>query len=265
MCCTRRRQAGKLRFLRFHRYRPLRAGPVFRDHAPTSCRHTPLPSCIMLLPIETVLSAVPGISGAKVAPENIEALTRQLPFGAGASAGQVPHRSRDVIAPSEIRHHYFNEKENGTFEPRAHRHGTASRRTDVPGRWKRQRQDDPGQAAGRAVHRRERHAFAERAAYRRQQSRRNIGRTFLPCSGTSIFLTACWAFCRMPAIARRAAAATAAIEPQGHDRGRQVLDHGLVARPAQTAGLAGRRSGGSPVCVFDEWAADQDPVFKHVF
>jgi putative ATP-binding cassette transporter len=69
----------------------------------------------MLLPIEAALSAVPSVNNARVALENIEALARQLP-SEPAPAAHIPPATLGVIALTGVRHHYFNEKENGTFE-----------------------------------------------------------------------------------------------------------------------------------------------------
>ncbi|WP_109475948.1 cyclic peptide export ABC transporter [Paraburkholderia sp. C35] len=67
----------------------------------------------MIMPIESLLSALPGIGGARVALERIEQLNADLPLErASTSQAQAAFRS---IRLEAVVHRYFREKENGCF------------------------------------------------------------------------------------------------------------------------------------------------------
>jgi len=68
----------------------------------------------MIMPIEGLLSAIPNISSAKVALERIEQVNRDLPVERVSAANDAP-ASFDTIALDAATHRYFREKENGMF------------------------------------------------------------------------------------------------------------------------------------------------------
>ncbi|RKP53799.1 cyclic peptide export ABC transporter [Pararobbsia silviterrae] len=67
----------------------------------------------MIVPIEGVLSAIPNLSTARVALERVEQLNAELP---GEASDPVPHvESFERIVFEGITHRYFREKENEVF------------------------------------------------------------------------------------------------------------------------------------------------------
>ncbi|SDC78807.1 cyclic peptide export ABC transporter [Paraburkholderia lycopersici] len=67
----------------------------------------------MIVPIESLLSAIPNISTARVALERIEALNAELPLENGLDA--PVKGSFESIVLDGITHRYFREKENDVF------------------------------------------------------------------------------------------------------------------------------------------------------
>jgi putative pyoverdin transport system ATP-binding/permease protein len=72
----------------------------------------------MIMPIESLLSAIPNISTARVALERIEQVNAELPVEGGFNARltDLPHaRAFDSIVLEGVTHRYFREKENDVF------------------------------------------------------------------------------------------------------------------------------------------------------
>ncbi len=67
----------------------------------------------MIMPIEGLLSAIPTIGSARVALERIEQVNAELPREATLAA--VPATSFDSIVFERVTHRYFRENENETF------------------------------------------------------------------------------------------------------------------------------------------------------
>ncbi|WP_323118648.1 cyclic peptide export ABC transporter [Burkholderia alba] len=67
----------------------------------------------MIMPIEAVLSALPSVSTARVALERIEQVNAELPLEAPLDAPNAA--SFDTIALAGATHRYFREKENDVF------------------------------------------------------------------------------------------------------------------------------------------------------
>lgn len=67
----------------------------------------------MIMPIESLLSAIPSIGTARVALERIEEVNAELPIESGLDA--PPQRGFNSIALDGVTHRYFREKENDVF------------------------------------------------------------------------------------------------------------------------------------------------------
>ncbi|WP_322044760.1 cyclic peptide export ABC transporter [Paraburkholderia sp. J67] len=72
----------------------------------------------MIMPIESLLSAIPNISTARVALERIEQVNAELPLEIAHDAGRVDtpvKNAFDSIVLDGVTHRYFREKENDVF------------------------------------------------------------------------------------------------------------------------------------------------------
>ncbi len=67
----------------------------------------------MIMPIESLLTAIPNISTARVALERIEAVNAELPLESGLDA--PVKRGFEHLALDGVTHRYFREKENDVF------------------------------------------------------------------------------------------------------------------------------------------------------
>jgi putative pyoverdin transport system ATP-binding/permease protein len=67
----------------------------------------------MILPIEGVLSAIPSLSTARIALERVEQVNADLPIEA-SEALDAPHAFRSIVLEG-VTHRYFREKENSVF------------------------------------------------------------------------------------------------------------------------------------------------------
>lgn len=75
----------------------------------------------MIVPVESVLSAIPNLTTARVALERVEQLNRELPVEASAATEALgadplaPIDTFDTVVLERVTHRYFREKENEVF------------------------------------------------------------------------------------------------------------------------------------------------------
>ena len=218
----------------------------------------------IMTPLDVILTWLPLLGRAQVSLRRIEALglslaeaagdDLDLPAGSPAAPGLVSEIALDGVTFAYDRR---------WVRPRAARPDAPRRGDRLPGRRQRQRQDDPGQAAGGPVRPRRRDDPGRRPAGRDPRRLEAYRQLFSVVFVDGHLFPTLWGLDRpgLDERGRDCARAARARRP-GPRRGGGVLDDRAVAGPAQAARAADRWLEDRPIVVLDEWAANQDPEFK---